>query len=52
MGKLELACPAQRIVAFFRNGLAVVEAAEVLILRLLLFCTLVYHFIHGVFNGK
>jgi hypothetical protein len=41
MGKLKLACPIELLVAFFRNGLAVVEAAEVLILRLLLFCTLV-----------
>ncbi len=36
-----------RVVRFVRDCLVVIEAAEVLILRLLLFCTLVYHFVHS-----
>jgi len=52
MRELDSPRPAERVVDFLKNGVAVVEAAEVLILRLLLFCTLVYHFVHGVFSGK
>jgi len=41
-----------RIVKIVKDSLAVLEAAEVLILRLLLFSTLVYHFVHGFLLAK
>jgi hypothetical protein len=52
MRKTGLGRPVDRAASFLRKGVKVVEAAEVLILRLLLFCTLVYHFVHGFFTGK
>jgi hypothetical protein len=41
-----------RMVGFVKDCLVVLEAAEVLILRLLLFCTLVYHFVHSFLVAK
>ncbi len=47
MRKIDSRGPKPRIVRFVRDCLVVLEATEVLVLRLLLFCTLVYHFVHS-----
>ena len=52
MSKLKPQSPIERLVAFLRGGVTVVEAAEILILRVLLFGTLVYHFVHGFVRGR
>jgi len=41
-----------RAVWYVRDCLAVLEAAEILILRLLLFSTLVYHFVHSMLTTR
>jgi hypothetical protein len=52
MRKTGLGRSVNRAATFLRKGVKVVEAAEVLVLRLLLFCTLVYHLVHGLLIGK